>query len=530
MARSKIPKPHTITLRPIVKRHKSKSHARRAVREELASSPHSADASRRPSDSDSHADHAADGTPASPSVSEFSNGSGPSSNISFQVAQGTSRATLSADEAPHSDHDKTITASVELLKGGVLPGDLIPLRILVHHTRQVTSMQGIIVTLYRKARVDSHPVIFDTAKEMLVDDVLISRPGLSGLSLSAPTSHMFRMDLAQSFAPMVVNPGTLEADIKTAVRAPEDLFPTVTCLPGDMITFTYHVEVVMDLAGKLVDHDRFPRMHMIGKPDFSLGSKPSSTGYGMHSGTETYHLIDTTEIRRDRSVAECTFDIIICSTDSHREAVAHKRPSNLGQDTTRYDDIEIDDDTIHYENMSTPQASALQSRPSQVANLPLFPPPEFEEPGDEKARLRLAEQRLLPSAPPEDGAEASSSQARPSAPTLNAIDEAYREAGQSNRYGDMGFPSDSFDVDDESVPAYQRHERGSSDGADDTDRTITASRNEETEDKQELERQRLLAMASSPDDNGSDDGQEAESSHERASLPVPTAPVLSDDD
>lgn len=532
VAQSRTPKPRTITLRPLTKRNKSKSHVPRATREDAASTPTNTDASRRPSGTDSPTNQAADETPASPSVSEFSTGSGPSSNMSFQIAQTTSRVTLNADGLPSKNNDKTITAFVSLLEGGCLPGDLIPLHITVYHTRAITSMQGIIVTLYRKARIDSHPIMFETAKEMLLDDVPRSRTGLGGLSLSAPSSHIFRMDLAQSFAPMVVNPVTLEAEIKTEVRAPEDLFPTISCISGDMITFTYHVEVVMDLAGKFADHDRFPRMHMISNPGFSFGSKPSSLGYGMHSSTETYHLIDTSEIRREKSVAECTFEITIGTKDSRRDNATLRIPSTLGQELTQVNDVDAPSSGPRNEERSIPLADAQRPDLSQAVHPSLVPPPELEEPADEKVRLRLAEQRLLPSAPPQDDDDASSSQLQASAPTLDAIGEAYGESSQNRAYRELGFSSDSLDDGhgDESVPVYQRHEADTMPSLGVARRTDSAETSAPTEDKQELERRRLFAMASSPDDHQEEEDGEDTGGHNRPDLPVPTAPVFDEDD
>jgi len=55
--------------------------------------------------------------------------------------------------------ERTITVTVESLKGGCLGGDSLPIKIVINHTKHVMSMKGVIITLYRHARVDTHPEI-----------------------------------------------------------------------------------------------------------------------------------------------------------------------------------------------------------------------------------------------------------------------------------------------------------------------------------------------------------------------------------
>ncbi|RAL63135.1 hypothetical protein DID88_004217 [Monilinia fructigena] len=72
-----------------------------------------------------------------------------------------------------------------------------------------------------------------------------SKTGLGGLSLSsAGSTSVFRKDLSQTFAPLIVDPTTLTAQVTASVRVPEDCFPTICGVPGQMVNFKYQVEVI----------------------------------------------------------------------------------------------------------------------------------------------------------------------------------------------------------------------------------------------------------------------------------------------
>ena len=544
-----IPKPRTITLTPLTKTPKPRTPVSKASHESKDSS---ASASASPRDSvaapsvDTNAVDA--GAAVDSAISEGSTVSAPSSSLSFQIAQcsrNTAPGEIRASAA--NANPRVITVSVEVLKGGCLAGDLIPLRIWIKHIRPVTSMHGVIVTLYRKARIDPNPIFRPGVSNTKKDDVLPrSRTGLGGLSLARSSCHIFRMDLAQTFAPLVVNPATLEADIKTSVPVPEDIFPTIVGIPGDMITFTYHVEVVTDLVEKLANQDRFfPRISMTNQtPAFSLGSKPSFAGYGNQSSLETYRLIDTTEIRREKGITECTFEITI-GTKNSKQANPQRPQQPPGFDTST-----VETETRNPVSNSAASESHADSPDQEAINDPPFDPdetirpPPLEEPADEKARLRLRELQLLPSRPPdsdEDPSSASSSIA-PSAPTLDALAPGFTSLTslqhQSNTL-DRPQPAQEqealelLDGEEESAPAYE-HEGETETSTSASTATIGARGGD---DKQELERQRLLALASSPGDaEGGREGQRGEdqeggeegersTSVERPAEGVPSAPT-----
>ncbi len=156
--------------------------------------------------------------------------------------------------------DRTITATLELQKGGCLPGDVIPVKISVQHIKRIKSLHGVVVTLFRQGRIDSAPPISlftDLSKEEIrrlekEDYYPKSKTGLSGMLLTSVGScSVFRKDLSQSFSPLIIDPVTLKSSVTASVRVPEDAFPTIKGVPGEMINFKYQVEVIVDLGGKL---------------------------------------------------------------------------------------------------------------------------------------------------------------------------------------------------------------------------------------------------------------------------------------
>ena len=484
-------------------------------------------------DSEQHHDE----IPRSSTASENSHESGLES-IVLQSVHTPSRATFNSDvpTSPTQNLGDTISATVDVLRGGFLPGDYVPIRIYVKHTRALKSMQGVIVTFYRKARIDAFPAISEATGSASETRVSLTRTGSNGLTLRGRSSHLYRMDLAQAFAPMIINPTTLEADIKTAVKIPDEIFPTVSNVPGQMIVFTYHVEVIMDLGGKLSKHERLlSGLNMTSQaPVFSMGAKTSESPHGLPTTMEMYHLIDTSEIRREKGVGQETFEILIGSVDSKRKMADVKKVDLWVEEINNGDaalpiDVEIQsqEDTIPIPSLSSRSQAANSNetiQPTLSSPLTQIILPSFQEPLDEKARIRLAEQRLLPSAPEDSEDFATSSDtvpfAIPSAPQLSDL-ELHHMVGNMNDVTELENLGPASD--DETVPAYERgiqHVAGYCARANDPTPDLAES---STDDKADLERQRLMAMASSPDD------QDENSNPVLDDALTPSAPMLEDD-
>jgi hypothetical protein len=523
------PMPRTITLEPVTRRIK----------------PLKASASLPPRTPNSPARET---EPPASSISEYSLDSRVSSSLS---------------DTPQ----KLITATVELLKGACLRGDSFPVRISINHTKHIKSINGIIITLYRQARVDMHPAlplgpVSDGQKRKYEDYYPKSITGLGGLSLSgAGSSHTFRKDLAQILVPLYVDPISLTAEINAKIGVPHGAFPTITSVPGAMISFRYYIEIVLDIQGKLT-HDRYLSQHGNGSvsaaprpvdsKENNLFNGPDDTPFLMLDGAG---ILDTAPIRRDKSVATCTFEVVVGTTDTERKAKKGKEratepplsPHNSeqtpdispnllqqqGHSAVSSRDFETYQHADVYNHDYGPNAALdYQYDPSydygpedyqwdmsqeysyDESYYPAYhEPPPLQDEGSlpEKERLRRAEARLMPSQPPAmPSTSAGAEQA--TAPALG-LDDSYQDPGAA-----VGRPAQFI------APPSQMSDRVS---RPQTVHNAADGNNDHlppTDDKQELRRRQLQLGASEPPPLSS-------AAHEEGSTQCgPSAPSLLDND
>ncbi|RAL11080.1 pH response protein PalF [Aspergillus homomorphus CBS 101889] len=537
------PKPRIVTLEPVSRRTKSKAKAKSAG----SDAPDTQ--SLEPSD---HGESSADTRPPlSPTPSNVSSSSRPSnSSLSFRVPSDPSSSTSTgmrnseARSITPSVTEGTIIAKAEVMRAGVLPGDTLPITVTINHCKQVRSAHGIIVTLYRQGRIDLHPAIPmgkpDGKKPVYEDYYPRSRTGLGGLTLgSSRTTGVFRKDLTQTFAPLIVDPVTMTAVIKTSIRVPEDTFPTITRTPGSMINFRYYVEVVVDLRGKLTSPDRFlPRFNMVTSGgNYSPSGQvlnPTDVNNSAITANWSGNILDTDQIRREKGVVAVVFEVVIGTRDSQRGAkrtesapsvaagpedlsqgsfttereVRPTEPSSQPHGETEYHE----DQAYSYDPSHWPEypGQGYGEEPQSYQSLEeMVSTPLTEEPMDEKARLQRAEQMLLPSQPPgDDPGVGSSEMAMPTAPVLPE-DDHLQDYQHLPSPAENGTPRPAI-----SAESMQTVVPGSS--------TMAASEAAQTgDDKQEMERRRLMAQASAP---------EAPEVAPAEPGDAPTAPVFHDDE
>ncbi|TKA75216.1 hypothetical protein B0A55_05891 [Friedmanniomyces simplex] len=434
------PKPRTITLEPLFKRTRAKHQALRLVesserRNRRGDSTQQSEPDRASVAPSTQTD--AD-TPISPAPSELSFDSAGSSNGPISQPDSARPSPGGSDGSKTTTgrsltSGKSITATVESLCGGCLRGDNVCIKVTVNHTKPIRSLYGVIVTLYRQARVDLHPAIplgpTEKGSEGKHEDYYPkSVTGLGGLSLSgAGSSHLFRKDLTQVTVPLYVEPASLTAEVHAKVRVPDEAFPTISTVPGAMISFRYFAEVVVDIQGKLSNQDRNVGGLSVSNPRPPVG--------GLDGGDQTTPLpygssiIDTVPIRRDKGVITCTFEIVVGTQDSARRKGKRKvevapevdeaqpgvephttRPSAAGEDGSLWNN-EV---TQHqsWDQYHNPHAydQPPDHYPSNLAQyqynyehyppaVPLPPMPDESE-MSEKEQIRQAEARLLPSQPP----------------------------------------------------------------------------------------------------------------------------------
>lgn len=443
---------------------------------------------------------------------------------------------------------KTIVSTIELMKAGCLPGDTISVKVNVQHTKPIRSMHGVIVTLYRQGRVDSAPpaslfknLSKDERRRLEKEEYYPkSKTGLGGLSLtSAGSCSVFRKDLSQAFSPLIVDPNDFTACVTTTVRLPEGAFPSIRGVPGEMISFKYRLEVIVDLGGKLSNAIQIGQNARV-----ATGGGALSTTRDVTAGVTAFDgsLINTDALKREKGVIFDCFEVVVGTTNSAKKrgkAVAH---TNYDDGTpTPYDGMEgfpgpwedegyaaedpyTSPDYVPYLAEQAQQHYPYwdgRSRDVQPQSVPqraapsYIPPPEIpnENGISEKDRIRRAEQRLLPSQPDAvvpgaahgssrviDGDGASPSSAAPLAPPPPAPEAS------APTLDDLAASS--------LIPGTH-------------------------DDKQELERQRLLAEASAPPESLDDydpavAGPSAPplvpSQMEEEDGAEPSAPILTEED
>lgn len=434
---------------------------------------------------------------------------------------------------------KTIVSSIELMKGGCLPGDTLSVKVNIQHTKPVRSMHGIIVTLYRQGRVDSAPpasLFKNLSKEerrrMEKEEYYPkSKTGLGGLSLSSAGScSVFRKDLSQAFSPLIVDPIDFTASITTSVRVPEGAFPSIRGVPGEMISFKYRLEVIVDLGGKLSNAIQVVQNARLAGGGVLLTDM--TAGLTSFDGS----LINTDALKREKGVIYDSFEVIVGTTDSARrgKAIAHTNYDDVtpyneqGRWPGGWEDEEYGEPQYaspDYIPFSTDHAAhqypfwnggSHEPLPPSHSAPSYIPPPELPNESNlsEKERIRRAEQRLLPSQPDALGP----------APALTSASSGAADsdgAGPSTAAPSAPPPP----IPEASAPTL-----------DDLAASSSMPGASSTDDKQELERQRLLAEASAPPEFPADCDAGAAAPGPSAPLMLageeaePSAPILTEED
>lgn len=249
------------------------------------------------------------------------------------------------------------------------------------------------------------------------------------------------------------------------------------------------------------------------------------------------NILDTAQLRRGRNIVVCLFEVIVGSKDSTRASkkwddgtTAENQRSHSFPPETDYHFVEDQyysaNDYYNEQYGSDSWADDhLQWSENQIPVAHFVPPPEPEEEVDEKTRLRRHEVLLLPSRPP-DGAGSSSTGGglAPTAPFIPEDEGLYQSAGthgnEGGVYVERNIPSaTSARSVDTIVPSYSPSH---------SPRVEGNSFDPSQDDKQDLERQRLMAAASAPLAN---ECEAAAGPSTMMDAPIaPTAPTLSEED
>lgn len=453
----------------------------------------------------------------------------------------------------------TITATIELIKGGCLPGDTISVKVSVQHIKRIRSMHGVIVTLYRQSRVDSAPpasmfknLSKEEARKLEKEEYYPkSKTGLGGLSLtSAGSCSVFRKDLSQAFSPLIIDPVTLTATVTTHVRVPEHAFPTIKGVPGEMISFKYRLEVIVDLGGKLSNAIQVSQNNRVATTPGGVVAPGWTPFEAAVAGIASYDgsLINTDALKREKGVIFDSFEVIVGTADSSRRGKSVARPPPSIHAAPEPEEAMFDENMAwhgwddegygpqdgYQQNYTPYPAEPTAPYPywnggarEPVAAPIYIPPPNLPDDNglSEKERIRRAEQRLLPSQP-----GALTSPAIESGPANTHNENIYDNAGGSSSIPRVPsatppLPPAGGPSDPNPAPPHEGAGEGPSAPTLDDIQSTDAS---PVDDKQELERQRLLAEASAPPEfpEDYDAGAAASSSAE----PAPSAPEFSEED
>ncbi|KAF9879955.1 PalF protein [Colletotrichum karsti] len=547
------PRPRTIYLEPISKKSKRKktSGEKNSLAVDTIDYGNGSDMEQReaitpdPAASNDESTHDPLEQPRSPTHTDIQSEVSGDSTISSSTGISLTRAeprlgsTSLTNSKMQAVDEKTITATIEMLRGGALPGDTVSVKVSVQHIKRIKSMHGVIVTMYRQGRVDTAPPASmfadimtkeETRKLAKEDYYPRSRTGLGGLSLSSTSSlSVFRKDLSQSVAPLIIDPVTLETTVTASVKVPEDVFPTIKGVPGEMVSFKYQVEVLVDLGGRLASQLQGGGQSRVAQFAPGSGAPDSNTGLSAWGG----NVIDTDRLRREKGVISVVFEVILGTTDSTRLRGRSNtvRTYQLHEESLSREDVSspwpVDD--IYAEDgegnwpLGTPQSTGALGRrptitiqptspPDEEVQAPAYiPPPEVTDEArlTDKERARRQEERLLPSQPPQSAEAGPSGPSAPPGPNI-------------------------YDADDEpspEPPTPQDQHREEDQPSAPTLNDLSTAREARTEDKQELERQRLLNEASSPPEFPDDyDAGPSASAPPADAAEAPSAPALTDED
>lgn len=279
---------------------------------------------------------------------------------------------------------QAITMSVSTPQAGYLPNEVIPVRVALQHVRSAKSPHGIIITLIRICKI----------------------------ALGDGGIQSFRKDLAQTVKPLYLDPSSLDFEVTTNIKVPQDAFATLRGAP--LLSFEYFVEVVANLSSRsysvsfeegeedrenagFVNVDRMKRLKNV-----------VCVSRRIVIGTERGELSSEAEHSLANSSA---------SEDNTSPVQAQSTPSIVPERSLSHGDVfESSDPAIngHYRGLSSNSNGSASLVPSSPPPLdtalspsapPLPPPPiTYQELANtevsEKQALRMHEESLLPSEPP----------------------------------------------------------------------------------------------------------------------------------
>ncbi|POR34336.1 pH-response regulator protein palF/RIM8 [Tolypocladium paradoxum] len=216
--------------------------------------------------------------------------------------------------------DRTLTATIELLRGGHLPGEMVSIRVTLKHMK-IKRLIGVVVTLFREGKTDTLPPPSMFTNIMTKEDARKAQKefvhskslmGLGRLSLSSRNSTSIFQNIDQTTAPLIIDQAALQSSVTVSVKVPDDAFPTIKGVLGEMISFRYQVEVLVDFGGGFIHQTRGQPSRSGSYGTSSLDERTKS--YGTWRGAK---IPDTAQLR-EKDVISIRMETVVGTMDSSR--------------------------------------------------------------------------------------------------------------------------------------------------------------------------------------------------------------------
>lgn len=317
-----------------------------------------------------------------------------------------------------------IKIKVEIPSLGYLKGEMISVKVTIHHYKKIVNVNGIFITLIRVCALD-----------MGEDYELQS----------------FRKDLAQSIVPLILDPECSgDYEICSKLKVPADTFPTIVT---DLVSFQYYVEVVINMSNSTKVSGLQKSNRLMDDEVIQLGPEDN--------------IYNVDKLKQMKNVLTLTSEIVvgterkplskprkrINTSNSHHHQHHHQRRIELPANNGNTSESVISEPSISIMHSSIslvqPQQSTFRrsvsttssnsaSIPPSLPCIPALPLSEVPRTAkEEKHALRLREQALMPSQPFEaSSTTATSIRALPLSPPSSS-DEVSESPDQPPPYSEV---------------------------------------------------------------------------------------------
>ncbi|KAH3664047.1 hypothetical protein OGAPHI_004761 [Ogataea philodendri] len=256
----------------------------------------------------------------------------------------SSASSLNSANSIDDNSNNRVQVKMNISSMGYLRGDSVNVRLSLKCYKKIANTQGIIVTLIRICRLDLG----------------------QGYEIQS-----YRKDLSQSIVPLIMDPSTLTCETSTSLKVPVDCFPTITT---NLVSFQYYVEVLVNLSNSKI---QAPSDHKFVDDEI------------IHTDTSS-NIYNVDRLKRTKNVLTLNSEIIIGTERRVSSRLRKKAERSASAPQTPCTSID------------SPLSTQDSTPPAPTPTLQYTTIPESSSTLTEKELLRLREQALLPSEPPQE--------------------------------------------------------------------------------------------------------------------------------